>query len=131
MKITKHEAENMMNMLTSVDEDNGYLALKAVETFDYEEGTEGYLIYFFKFSRYSVEEWKKEAPKAYEILNSLILNIDSPLTYSSALTYMINKKACKDSIELYIERHVKDLTQTLERLGYPIDKLNFNISLKE
>ena len=130
MKLNRTEAENVMNMLSSEDTENGFMALKSIDAHDYSDGTEGYLIYFFKFSRYSANEWSQEAPKAYQVLNKLITHIDAPLTYSAALTYMIKHKVCKDSIELFLERHVKDLTNTLDRLGYPINELNFNVTLK-
>lgn len=131
MKLQRTEAENIMNMLLSEDKENGFMALKSIDAHEYGDGTEGYLIYFFKFSRYSANEWKTEAPKAYEVLNKLITHIDAPLTYSAALSYMIKNKVIKESIELFLERHVKDLTDTLDRLGYPVDQLNFNISLKQ
>jgi hypothetical protein len=131
MKITRTEAENIMNMLSSPDGENGYLALKAIDAHKYDDEDLGYLIYFFKFSKYSADEWSQEAPYAYERLQKLIDNINMPLTYSKALTVMITNNVCKDSIELFLERHVIDLKDTLDRLGYPVEQLNFNITLKK
>ena len=63
MTITKHEAESIMSMLNSKDEENGYLAFKAIEAHDFSEPADiGYLIYFYKFSRYEMSVWQTQAP---------------------------------------------------------------------
>jgi len=135
MRITKQEAENVMNMLASSDKENGYLAFKAIEAHDFSEKEDlGYLIYFYKFSRFTIEDWQDNAPVAAKLLTDIYKdnNLEStPLTYSRALNIMVNNNACKQSIELFLERHVKDLSSSLSALGYPIDKLEFNLKLKE
>lgn len=135
MKITKAEAENIMNMLSSTDKENGYLAFKAIEAHDFDtKDDSGYLIYFYKFSKFTMDEWLENAPVACAILSKLftLYNVSSgPLTYSRALTIMAEQGVCKDSIELFLERHVKDLTNSLEALGYPMDKLDFTVKLKK
>ena len=135
MKITKHEAESIMSMLNSKDEENGYLAFKAIEAHDFSEPADiGYLIYFYKFSRYEMSVWHTQAPsvsdRILKVFDENNLN-KTPLSYATALTVMVRNKVSKDSIELYLERHVKDLTNSLETLGYPIDKLDFQLKLKE
>ena len=135
MKITKQEAENIMNMLMSPDEENTYLAFQAIEAHDFtKDGDIGYLLYFYKFARCAMDGWKTNAPKTVkqleELFNSHDLN-SKPLTYATVLTIMCKKKVCKESIELFLERHVADLKNNLDMLGYPIDKLEFSIKLKE
>lgn len=135
MKITRAEAENIMNMLTSSDEENGYLAFKAIEAHDFSDKEDaGFLLYFYKFSKFTKEDWLKNAPEVSAILNNLFVQYDvnaGPLTYSRALTIMVEQNVSKDSIELFLERHVKDLTNSLGSLGYPLDKLEFTIKLKK
>ena len=135
MKITKQEAENIMNMLVSSDNENGYVAFKAIEAHDFDNKEyAGYLVYFYKFSKYSISDWEKEAPTAYKILQRMFkaLNIESgPITYSKALYIMVEHNVGADPIELFLERHVKDLTNSLGGLGYPIDKLELSIKLKQ
>jgi len=136
MKINKIEAENIMNMLASSDIENGYLAFKAIEAYDFDNKEDiGYLIYFYKFSKFSIkEEWLKKAPVACAILSNLFskYNVETgPLTYSRALTIMAEESVSKESLELFLERHVKDLTGSLAALGYPMDKLDFTVKLKK
>jgi hypothetical protein len=135
MKITRTEAENIMNMLTSSDKENGYLAFKAIEAHDFDNREDsGFLIYFYKFSKFTMVEWTENSPVASAILSNLFTayRVDSgPLTYSRALTIMAEQGVSKDSIELFLERHVKDLTNSLESLGYPMDKLEFSVKLRK
>ena len=130
MELTKEQANNIINLMQSVDEENHYIAFKSIESFDYKDGKLGYLIYFFKFSKYSAEDWKTQCPMAYNKILSVIDNINAPLTYARALSIMLSKRLDKESIELFLERHVKDLENTLTLLGYPLEYLNFEISLK-
>jgi hypothetical protein len=44
---------------------------------------------------------------------------------------MTSDNASKDSIELFLENFVVDMVGFLEQLGYPADKFNINIELKE
>jgi len=81
-----------------------------------------------------LSEWKEHAPTAHEILQRLfkVYNLESaPVTYSRALQLMVDNNVSVDSIELFLERHVKDLTNSLSALGYPTDKLELTIKLKE
>lgn len=135
MKVTKQEAENIMNMLSSSDKENGYMAFKAIDAHDFTEKEDlGYLLYFYKFSKFTIDDWKEHAGKAGATLSNVFDTYglkDAPVTYSRALTIMVENSVSKESIELFLERHVKDLTNSLSVLGYPIDKLDFNLKLKQ
>lgn len=129
MKITKEEAENVMSMFDSADEDNGYLAFKAIEAFDFSGENLGYLIYFFKYSRYKLADWKEQSPLCHKLLQNII-DPDKPLTYAQALNTMIGKRVAKDSIELFLKRHVKEINEMLTNMGYPTNELHVDINLK-
>jgi len=135
MKINQEEAENIMNMLASSDKENGYMAFKAIDAHDFTEKEDlGYLLYFYKFSKFTINDWVKNTVKAGTTLSNVFDTYglkDAPVTYSRALTIMVENSVSKESIELFLERHVKDLTNNLSALGYPIDKLDFNLKLKQ
>lgn len=135
MKVTKQEAENIMNMLASSDRENGYMAFKAIDAHDFTEKEDlGYLLYFYKFSKFTISDWVENTAKAGATLSNVFDTYglkDAPVTYSRALTIMVENSVSKESIELFLERHVKDLTNSLSALGYPIDKLDFNLKLKQ
>ena len=44
---------------------------------------------------------------------------------------MTEHKASKASLELYLEYFVGDMITFLDQLGYPANKFNINIELKE
>jgi hypothetical protein len=132
MELNKTETENLLSMLNSSDRDNYYVALKAIDAHEFDDSTVGFLLYLYKFSKCTYAKWKEEAPKSTVILEKLLRGLsDEPLTYSRALTVMINKRVNKDSIEMFLERHVKELVTQLENIGYPTEKLDLSIKLKE
>lgn len=130
MEITKEEAENVMNMLLSTDKENAFMGFTALEAFKFNSDNIGYLIYFYKFSKYSINTWETDAPKSTKILKKFI-EPDKPLTYAKAIQIMIDLKTSREAIELTLNRHVKELTMMLESMGYPTEKMIIDIKLKE
>jgi len=130
MNLNKQEAENIMSMLLSVDKENSIVATAALEAFDFNESDVGYLIYFYKFSKYDDGFWSENAPKSYKRLKETI-NVEKPLTTANAIKTMLSLQTNIDSIELMLNRHVVELRKMLESMGYPIEKLVLNLKLKE
>jgi hypothetical protein len=58
-------------------------------------------------------------------------DMSEPLTYAKALNIMITNSCDKEVIELFLERHVKDLVTMLSTMGYPLDKMEFTLKLKD
>jgi len=130
MKITRTEAENIMKMFESNDNDNGYLAFKALEQYDFQNENLGYLIYFYKYGKYDKTEWENNCKPLYVLLEKYA-DMSEPLTYAKALNIMITNNCDKEVIELFLERHVKDLVTMLSTMGYPLDKMEFTLKLKD
>ena len=68
MIITKEQVSSILSMMESSDSENHYIAFKAIEGFDFSGDNMGYLIFLFKFSKYSSEEWSINAPEEYSML---------------------------------------------------------------
>lgn len=130
MELNKQEAENIMNMLLSADKENSIIATAALEAFDFNLKNVGYLIYFYKFSKYDDGFWSSNAPKSYTILKQHI-DVEKPLTTGHAIATMISLKTNSDSVELMLNRHVTELRKMLESMGYPIEKLVLDLKLKD
>jgi hypothetical protein len=130
MNLNKQEAENIMSMLLSVDKENSIVATAALEAFDFNGSDVGYLIYFYKFSKYDDGFWSENAPKSYKRLKETI-NVEKPLTTANAIKTMLSLQTNMDSIELMLNRHVVELRKMLESMGYPIEKLVLDLKLKE
>ena len=92
----------------------------------------GELLVLYQYAKLPVSEWEKQCPKAWLIINK---HVDSSsavaLTSGKCLSIMTEKKASKASMELYLEYFVVDMVGFLGQLGYPADKFNINIELKE
>lgn len=130
MKLNRQEASNILKMLHSQDEDNSHIAFQAIEAHTFSKKEIGYLIYFYKFSRYDKVAWEVHAPKSYKILDKYV-NMNEPLTYGKGLTVMIEKETKPEIIELFLEGHVAELTRMLGTMGYPVESLDININLKK
>jgi hypothetical protein len=57
--------------------------------------------------------------------------MEQPLTYAKALAIMIENKNKNEIVSMFLERHVKQLASMLDTMGYPVDKLDINIKLKD
>lgn len=130
MEINKQEAENILNMLNSEDKDNAFVAFKAIEAHDFEGIRIGYLVYIYKFSKFTISEWEANAPKCAKLLQNAF-DLSKVLTYAEGLSYIIQNNCEKELITMFLDRHVKELTSMLGAMGYPTDKIALNISLKE
>lgn len=130
MKLTHDELENILTMINSEDEDNAYIGFKALEKFDCKGPNFGYLIYLYKYGRKEASVWEQNCKKHYKALNEVI-DMDAPLTYAKGLSLMISLKVKPEIIEIYLERHVNQLVDMLSSMGYPVDHLNFNLTLRK
>jgi hypothetical protein len=130
MKLTREEAKNILTMLNSEDTDNANIAFEALNAYDFKNEDFGYLVYLYKFSKNSKEVWKEKCIKHYNTLDKKC-NLSKPMSYATALSYIISTKANKDIVEISLEKHVEHIGNSLGKLGYPIDKLEFTIKIKE
>jgi hypothetical protein len=77
------------------------------------------------------DTWQTEAPKSYKILNKAAALGDNNLTSGKCLSLMTSNGSSKDSIEMFLENFVFDMVGFLDQLGYPADKFDINIKLKD
>jgi hypothetical protein len=85
----------------------------------------------YKFSKLSKDTWEKEAPKSYKVLNKAAALGDNNLTSGKCLSLMTSNGSSKDSIELFLENFVVDMVGFLGQLGYPTEKFEIDIKLKD
>ena len=130
MILNKQEAENLLNMLTSDDKDNAYIAFQAINAYKFKKDEIGYLAYLYKFGKPDKDQWEEHSPTAYKQLKKYF-NMDQPLTYARALATMIENKNKNEIVSMFLERHVKQLAAMLDTMGYPVDKLDIKIQLKD
>lgn len=129
VKFGKEETRNLLSMLSSPDEENAAIAFQAIENADLTNYV-GELIVLFKYSKIAQSVWESQAPKAWMKLQNYFVD-KSNMSSGRCLSVMTDCKASKESIELYFEHFVTDMIGFLEQLGYPADRFNINIELKD
>lgn len=131
VKFDKEETKNLLGMLKSTDDENHTVAFEALRNADLKDYY-GELLVLYKYSKRPSGDWEKKCPEAWKMIGK---NIESAsainLTSGKCLSLMTEHKASKASMELYLEHFVVDMVGFLEQLGYPADKFNINIELKE
>ena len=127
LKFSKEEIKNLHKMLTSSDEENHTIALAGLQGVDIKSSM-GELILLYKYGNAHPSSWQKNCPTVHKKMDDLIGEFKSG---SQILSLMVENKASKDSIELFLEFFIGDVTGFLKDMGYPMDKLELNIKLKE
>jgi hypothetical protein len=129
MDLDKETVKNILKMLRSPDEENSYLAFQSLENMPLKDKI-GEVIVLYKYSRLGLTVWQEASPKCYKILSAYFDN-NKTLTGGECLSIMTSKNASKASIELFLEMFVTDMVDMLDNLGYPTDKFDLQITLKD
>lgn len=130
IKFGKEETKNLLNMLKSSDAENHIIAFEALQNADLTD-YHGELLVLYKYSKLPEIEWKNNCSKAFEIITDLLGVTAEPLSSPKLLSIMTCNKATKDSIELFLEVFMLDLTHILHQIGYPTEKISIDIKLKD
>jgi hypothetical protein len=129
MIFSKEETRNLMNMLNSPDSENHTIAFEALNNTDVKEYM-GELIVLYKFSKAPKQEWGKQCVKVYKAINKLHKEGET-LTGPKTLALLLQQKSSNNSIELFMEFFIRDMTNVLGSVGYPIEKFDIDIKLKD
>ena len=128
VRLSKDETKNLLNMLSSSDAENATVAFQVLENSDLKNYF-GELIVLYKYGKKDHTVWEKEAPKSWKKISEYFL--DKPgMSSGKCLSVMTDKKASKESLELYFEHFVVDMIGFLDQLGYPAEKFDISIKLK-
>ena len=131
VKFDKEETKNLLGMLKSSDVENHTVAFEALNNADLKDYF-GELLVLYKYSKRTTSDWEKQCPGAWKMIGKYIESASAiNLTSGKCLSLMTEHKASKNAMDLYLEHFVVDMVGFLEQLGYPADKFNINIELKE
>jgi hypothetical protein len=132
MILNKQEIKNILNMLLSEDKENAVIAFSCLNNYAHKKHL-GNLLVLYQFGRISAEEWEKECKKVFKLIKN-VLKLDSTdyrLPSSTVFSALIDNKCSEESIELYLELFTNQLSNNLYNMGYPTDKLEINVKLKD
>jgi hypothetical protein len=126
--MTRDELKNLINMFQSSDTDNHIVALHAIEnsTLDNNE-----LVLLYKFSGQQFAKWKQEIPMSAQRVADVIGDEAIALSSARVLGIITNNKAAKHVIETFLEFFIRDLTSMLGSIGYPMDKVDINVKIRD
>ena len=130
MIFDKEETKNLIMMLKSQDADNHIIAFESLKNVDF-KGYIGELLVLFKFGGHNVDSWDKHCHKIAQKLFKVLDSVDGMLTSPKTLSLITEHKGSKNSIELFMEFFVLDMTRMLESIGYPTDSFDIQIKLKD
>jgi len=132
MILNKQEIKNILNMLLSEDKENAIIAFSCLNNYAYKKHL-GYLLVLYQFGRTSAEEWEKECKKVFKLIKNVLKlnNTDYRLPSSTVFSALIDNKCNEESIELYLELFTNQLSNNLYNMGYPTDKLEINVKIKD
>lgn len=130
--LDKEKANNLFAMLKSSDSDNKYIALKSIDQSNIEKSL-GFILILFKFGMANSLEWKTHSPNCWKKFYEINLIDDKVITVTaSKIMRALIAEACDmDHVAMFIEQHSCDLLGTLKMWGYPTERLDVNVILKE
>ena len=126
--MTRDELKNLINMFQSSDAENHIVAFHAIEnsTLDNNE-----LVLLYKFSGQQFAKWKQEIPMSAQRVADVIGDEAIALSSARVLGIITNNKAAKHVIETFLEFFIRDLTSMLGSIGYPMDKVDINVKIRD
>ena len=134
MILSRKEVKNLVSMMKSSDKENHYLVYKVLEDLDLEANL-GEVLVIFRYGNYRLDEWEDDCPKVYDFIINKLHDYnggwDSKPTTSDILSLLTKNNASKDSIELFLEYFMMNLGRMLDNMGYPTDKFELTIKLKD
>lgn len=128
MKLSKTELNNLISMFNSVDAENHVIAFQAIENSGL---TSPELIVLYKYSKKDSTTWSKQAPKSYKLLMPILSEQIGSLSSARVLGLLTTHKADKLLVELFIENFVRDLTNMLGSIGYDMNQISIDVTIKD
>ena len=134
MILSKDEVKNLVNMMRSPDAENNYLVYKILEDLDLEANV-GQVLIIFRYGMYKLDEWETNCKRVHTFIIDKLHDYnggwDSKPTTSDILSLLTMNGASKESVELFLEYFMMNLATMLDNMGYPTDKFELTIKLKE
>ena len=126
--MTRDELKNLINMFQSSDAENHVVAFHAIENSPLDNNE---LVLLYKFSGQAFAKWKHEIPKTAQRIADVIGDEAIALSSARVLGIITNNKAAKHVIETFLEFFIRDLTSMLGSIGYPMDKVDINVKIRD
>jgi hypothetical protein len=132
MNFSKTEIKNILNMLLSQDKENSIIAFSCINNFSTKKHL-GELLVLYQFGRTPGLIWEENCKKGFKYIKKVLpfKSSDYRLPSSNVFNELVNNDCSKESVELYLELFTNDFSNHLYGMGYPTDKLDIQIKIKE
>lgn len=132
MNFSKTEIRNILDMLLSQDKENSIIAFSCINNFSTKKHL-GELLVLYQFGRTPGLIWEENCKKGFKHIKRVLpfKSSDYRLPSSKVFNELVNNDCSKESVELYLELFTNDFSNHLYGMGYPTDKLDIQIKIKE
>jgi hypothetical protein len=125
MIFEKNELLRIIDMLSSTDEASNNLAFEIIDqSVDKRDITQ--LIVIYRLSNLTLESWEKKCKKAYERISAFGIFWNGPL-----LTKLLEEGCEESALEILMKELNKFHINIFKDMGYPVNKLDINVKIKE
>jgi hypothetical protein len=128
--LTSESFKNIMDMYASTDKDNWLVANEIVNNCDIEKSLP-WLVLIYAESRQDNEYWKENKLNAFNAIKDLDVYGEYKPTINNVLMSLLDLKAEPVVLDVFLQMHVETLKKSMANWGYPVDKLNYSITLKD
>jgi hypothetical protein len=128
--LNKESVRSVMDMYASTDKDNQLVANEIVNNCDIEKSLP-WLVLIYAESNHTNEYWTENMSNAMKVIIELSIYGDYKPTTSNVLMSLLDLKAEADVVDMFLQLHVERLKKSMASWGYPVDKLNYSITLKD
>lgn len=127
--LNRESVESIYKMYNSFDKENHVVANEILNNCDI-DASEGWLIIFYGMSLKHDDYWLENMPNVFVRVRELGIQSDHKLSAAQLVNALIVAKVEPEIMDYYLEIHVEDLKRAMSNWGYPVNKLNYSITLK-
>ena len=127
--LNRESVESIYEMYNSPDKENHVVANEILNNCDI-DASEGWLIIFYGMSLKNDQYWLENMPNVFVRVRELGIQSEHKLSAAQLVNALIVAKVEPEIMDYYLEIHVEDLKRAMSNWGYPVNKLNYSITLK-
>ena len=128
--LNKESVRSILDMYKSTDNSNQLVANEIINNCDTEKSLPWLVLIYAEISRIN-DYWIDNMPNALKVVEKLQVYGEYKPTVNNVLMTLLDLKAETDVVDLFLQVHVETLKKSMANWGYPVDKLNYSITLKD
>ena len=128
--LNKESVRSILDMYKSTDNSNQLVANEIVNNCDTEKSLPWLVLIYAEVGRNN-DYWIENMPNALKAVEKLQVYGEYKPTVNNVLMTLLDLKPEANVIDLFLQVHVETLKKSMANWGYPVDKLNYSITLKD